>query len=564
MLIFVLVVSRFPVILAFFSIFAYACHHKSEKKEEVKVVIQNEADIDALMLEDLNDIRTRTISDSVLVIEKDTLFTYSYFDSILKPNQLLFYSKGKLTPLGDSVWHCVANAREYGLYPNTYHYSLLQLFKTKSRDSVSKQYNITALTNNELLLLDAYLLFGAHLSKGRFLNDSTLALWRRTALDSNWLDTMRIGLKTHQLSKTFRSLEPKHTNYHFLKTALKNYIAINDSLQWDSIASDHIADTIAWRKSIAERLKVTGDYNDTLNINDSLKLAKAIKSFQKKYHLEPDGKLGKYTKQALRLNKENSIRQIEMALEHWRWEPNKFPERYAFINIPSADMKVWEYDKKEKKDTLVMESRVVVGKPETKTPLLKSRINFIQIYPYWSVPYSIAWKEILPMVQRDTSYLRRKNFEVVNSRGEVLDIKNINFKKYSKDYLPVKFRQRIGGDNSLGICKFNFPNMYGVYLHDTNSKRYFKTFYRYQSHGCIRLEKFKDLARFLIRDDTLKLPYDTLEAYFSRTEQRRVDLKKSLPIYVRYYTAQTDSLANLQLYLDIYSKDERMMGLIYR
>lgn len=550
-------------ILAFALLYA-SCHQAPEKKTEVKAIVKHEQDVNGLVINELSGLYAGNVSDSVLIIEKDTLYAFRYFDSVRTRKELVFYNKGKLTPLGDSLWSCVSKAREYGLYPSTYHYELLQQFHKKRFDSITKEYNITALAYNELLLTDAYLLFGAHLSKGRFLNDSTLALWRPAILDSSWVSLMREGLSTKNISKTFHTLEPVHADYHLLKTALKNYIVATDSLQWDSISSTNVTDTAIWHQSIVTRLKATGDYDDTLKVSDSLKMAKAIKKFQKRYNLEPDGKLGKYTKHALRLSKETSIRQIEMALEHWRWEPAKFPERYAFINVPSADMHVWEYDKKEKKDTLVMMSRVVVGKPDTKTPLLKSRINFIQIYPYWSVPYSIAWKEILPMVQRDTSYLRRKNFEVINGRGEVLDIKTLNFKKYSKDYLPVKFRQRIGGDNSLGICKFNFPNPFGVYLHDTNSKRYFKTFYRYQSHGCIRLEKFKDLARFLIRDDTLKLPYDTLEAYFSRTEQRRIDLKKSLPIFVRYYTAKADSAANLHLFLDIYRKDERMMQLIYR
>ncbi len=540
------------------------CTTEPKVKEEVKIQVKNEIDVNALMVEDLKDILNQATSDTLFAINKDTLFAFSYFDSIRTPNKLLFFSKGKLNDLGDSLWKIISNARYYGLYPNTYHFNTLQFLKQKSYDSTNKQYNITALANSELLLTDAYLLFGAHLSKGRFLNDSTLALWRPKDLDSTWLPQLKNGLLTKTIHATFDSLEPKHKKYHLLKLALNNYIKQNDTLQWDSIVSTAITDTIAWKENIKERLKATHDYNDTLSVSDSLKLAKAIKQFQKRYHLEQDGKLGKYTKQALRSSKETSIRQIEMALEHWRWEPQKFPERYAFINIPSADMYVWEFDKKEKEDTLVMMSRVVVGKPETKTPVLKSRINFMQIYPYWNVPYSIAWKEILPMVQRDTSYLRRKNFEVVNGRGEVLDIKKINFKKYSKDFLPIKFRQRIGGDNSLGICKFNFPNLFGVYLHDTNSKRYFKTFYRYQSHGCIRLEKFKELAKFLIRDDTLKLPYDTLDAYFNRQEQRRIDLRKSLPLYVRYYTAQADSAANLNLYIDIYRKDERMMNLIYR
>lgn len=186
------------------------------------------------------------------------------------------------------------------------------------------------------------------------------------------------------------------------------------------------------------------------------------------------------------------------------------------------------------------------------------------VYPYWNVPYSIAWKEILPMVKRDTAYLRKKNFECVDSKGKVLDISKIPWSKLNKDNLPFKFRQRIGGDNSLGICKFNFHNKYGVYLHDTNSKRYFKTFYRYQSHGCIRLEKFIETAKFLIRDDTLKTPYDTLMAYFETPIQRQINIKKPVPIYTKYYSVIPDSAGGIHFFIDIYRKDEKMMEMVYR
>lgn len=537
---------------------------KQQPAPEVKVTVKEPADVNRLMKEALTQFWSEVANDSIGIINTDTLLTLQYFDSIRPRTELIFFNKGGFNALGDSLWQLVSGARQYGLYPETYHAGTIRGLQQRWFDSTKKEYNITALMQTELLLTDAYLLLGAHLNKGRFLNDSVLALWQPARLDSHWTDTLALGLKTKQLKKTLSTLEPRHKGYHFLKAAFQNFIRVTDSLAWDSVRSANISDTLAWKTAIKTQLTAQGYYNDSLPLNDSLKLAKAIRRFQVFHNLEPDGKLGKYTKQALGLNKEGLIRQLEMALEHWRWEPSRFPERYAFINIPSADMFVWEYDKKRKEDTLVMMSRVVVGKPETQTPLLKSKINFIQIYPYWSVPYSIAWKEILPVVQRDTSYLRRKNFEVVNSKGDVMDIKKINFRKFSRDYLPVKFRQRIGGDNSLGICKFNFPNTYGVYLHDTNSKRYFKTFYRYQSHGCIRLEHFKDLARFLIREDTLKIPYDTLNVYFERQEQKRIDVRKPLSIYVRYYTARADSTLQLQVYLDIYRKDERMAKLLYR
>ncbi|MDP3556032.1 MAG: L,D-transpeptidase family protein [Bacteroidota bacterium] len=545
-------------------LFLVACKNGSnDTSQKIEVKIPQAVNLEIQKI--LTEIHSNSIGDTLLEINKDTLISYKFFDKLRDKKNILFSNKGKLTLLGDSLFFIIKNARLYGLYPNDYHYTKLEKLTKKFYNQKEDYYDAAALAEAEILFTDAYLKFGAHLNKGRFNPDTILIEWNPKKLDTNWVSILKMGIQQNNLNLAFDSLEPKHAGYHFLKKAIRNYITENEKLNWDTISFKNISDTLKFKEDLKQKLIASGDYNDSLNLNDSLKLASAVKSYQKKFNLEQDGKLGKLTRQTLALSKEQTIRQMEMALERWRWEPTKYPERYAIVNIPSAEINVYEWDKKHKIDTLVLNSKIVVGKPETQTPTLKSKINYMLIYPYWSVPYTIAWKEILPMVKRDTNYLHKHNFEVINWKGEVVhDLSTLNWKKFSKEYLPVKFRQRIGDENSLGICKFNFNNKYGVYLHDTNSKRYFKTFYRYQSHGCMRIEKFVDLARFLIRDDTLRLPYDTLNVYFAREEQKQINLRKPLPIYVRYFTANVDENQKLNLFIDIYRKDEEMMKLIYK
>ncbi|MDO8999298.1 MAG: L,D-transpeptidase family protein [Bacteroidota bacterium] len=545
-------------------LFLVACKNGSnDTSQKIEVKIPQAVNLEIQKI--LTEIYSNSIGDTLLEINKDTLISYRFFDKLRDKKNILFSNKGKLTSFGDSLFFIIKNARFYGLYPNDYHYTKLEKLTKKFYNQKEDYYDAAALAEAEILFTDAYLKFGAHLNKGRFNPDTILIEWNPKKLDTNWVSILKMGIQQNNLNLAFDSLEPKHAGYHFLKKAIRSYINENEKLNWDTISFKNISDTLKFKEDLKQKLIASGDYNDSLNLNDSLKLASAVKSYQKKFNLEPDGKLGKLTRQTLALSKEQTIRQMEMALERWRWEPTKYPERYAIVNIPSAEINVYEWDKKHKIDTLVLNSKIVVGKPETQTPTLKSKINYMLIYPYWSVPYTIAWKEILPMVKRDTNYLHKHNFEVINWKGEVVhDLSTLNWKKFSKEYLPVKFRQRIGDENSLGICKFNFNNKYGVYLHDTNSKRYFKTFYRYQSHGCMRIEKFVDLARFLIRDDTIRLPYDTLNAYFAREEQKQINLRKPLPIYVRYFTANVDENQKLNLFIDIYRKDEEMMKLIYK
>jgi L,D-transpeptidase YcbB len=556
--------QRLSIISICFLIVFIGC--TNEKPTEIKLVeVEKAQDVNAEALDLLKNFYTGSIGDSLLILHSDTIYTFTFFRSVNFEEKLLFSENGVLNEFGDSLYYLLKNSQQYGLIAEDYHLSrLTNLIKNFYNDQ-QKSYNVSNVAESEILFTDALLKFGAHANKGRFHPDTLVREWRPAKLDTNWVSILKWGLTNNQFRKAFDSLEPKHEGYRFLKLAYQKYIHENKNLNWDTLSISSFQDSVALREALKQKLLNTGDYDDSLKLNDSLKLATALKSFQKKFNLEPDGKLGKYTKQALSMSKKQLIEQMEMAMERWKWEPSQFPERYAIVNIPSAEINVFEYDKKKKIDTLVLNSRVVVGKPENQTPQLKSKINYMLVYPYWNVPYSIAWKEILPMVKRDTNYLHKKNFEVINSKGEVIkDLSKVNWKKFSKDYLPVKFRQRIGDDNSLGICKFNFNNVHGVYLHDTNSKKYFKTFYRFQSHGCIRLERYVELARFLIRDDTLRLPYDSLNAYFGRQQQRQINLRKPLPIFIRYYTAKADSTTKLYLYLDIYRKDEEMIKLLHQ
>lgn len=494
-------------------------------------------------------------NDSILIIDSIQLKTYSFFKKkYLK--HLIWFNQSQLNSKGDSLIEIIKNCKYYGLISEEYNYSKIYNEISginKQKDSV----NISSLVKADLLMSDAYYLMGANLNKGRLYPDSLLLQVDFKKLSIGWDSILLSGINNNKIKAALDSLEPKHYNYRMLKKELAIILNDKNYFNFDSIPFISETDSLKKISLIKKNLTIQGFYDTLSSASDSVKLTKAINGFQKKWFIQPDGKLGKYTKQALSYNRDKIIKQISMSMERWRWEESKFPIKYAFINIPAFWLVVFE------NDTVVMQSAVVCGKPETQTPILKSKIDHLLIYPYWNAPQSIATKEILPAVQRDISYLEKKHFEVIGKNNEVLDYTKLPWKKYSRNYLPVRFRQRIGEENSLGILKFNFYNPYGVYLHDTNSKRYFKTSSRAQSHGCIRLEQFSQLADFLIRDDSLHYTHDSLQQYFSIQQQRKINLKNRLPIYTRYYTAHADS-TGLKLYLDIYRKDEELMKLLYK
>lgn len=245
-----------------------------------------------------------------------------------------------------------------------------------------------------------------------------------------------------------------------------------------------------------------------------------------------------------------TIQCVEVNMERWRSELNDFGERYVWINIPAYQLQVVE------RGRIVLESRVIVGQPITPTPTLNSVIKSISFYPYWHVPRKIAIEELLPSIQRDLSYLQRNNLDVLDRNGVVLNPATLEWKKFNEDYFPFSLRQREGSSNSLGIIKFVFDNPYAVFLHDTNAKGLFRTKYRALSHGCIRMEKPGELARYLVQEQ------DRVDNLIKRKLQTTISIPRPIPIYVRYLTCEVID-EKLICYNDIYGLDQAMIKLLY-
>jgi murein L,D-transpeptidase YcbB/YkuD len=236
-------------------------------------------------------------------------------------------------------------------------------------------------------------------------------------------------------------------------------------------------------------------------------------------------------------------------LERLRWK-KKRPDSYILVNTPSFKLMVVD------KDSVILETKVIVGKPETPTPELNSMIRSFIIYPYWHVPKSIV-KEILPHIQEDTLYLKRHNYDVLNSMGLPVKASAVAWQEYDAETFPYILRQREGSENTMGVIKFIFHNNYGVYLHDTNARRLFSKTDRALSHGCIRVHKAVALARYLIREDYIVSPED-LDQYMQLQHRMEVRLPKPIALYLDYFTCESVN-GEIHYYEDIYRKDELVL-----
>ena len=224
-------------------------------------------------------------------------------------------------------------------------------------------------------------------------------------------------------------------------------------------------------------------------------------------------------------------------------------ENYLFVNIPEFKLHVVEANKEKE------EFNVIVGKKKTPTPILSSNIEKVIANPYWTVPRSITF-EMLHKIRKDSTYLERNGFFVINGREEIVNPSNIDWN--TDDPLGNKYwlRQINSRYNALGQIKFIFPNDYSVYLHDTQSKNLFKLKDRTFSHGCVRLENPDKLAQYLT-DKFSKQDNGDIENILSESKRREISLSERIEIHIQYITCSTTKNAELIFYNDIYNLDTK-------
>jgi murein L,D-transpeptidase YcbB/YkuD len=218
------------------------------------------------------------------------------------------------------------------------------------------------------------------------------------------------------------------------------------------------------------------------------------------------------------------------------------------VNIPSATLQLYENNR------IVLESKLVVGRKSTPTPEFTGVIHEVILYPWYIVPKDIAIKEALPLIKRNTQYIEDNNLQVLNDQGQAVNPYTINWHTVTADSFPYTLRQSTACDNGLGMIKFNFQNLVGVYLHDTPWTVLFKMHRRYLSRGCIRIEKALELARYILKDNTSVI--DTLQPSSNLVNPQPVTYPASvkIPVYTMYNTAWFDTTGTIRFYEDVYSK----------
>jgi murein L,D-transpeptidase YcbB/YkuD len=249
-----------------------------------------------------------------------------------------------------------------------------------------------------------------------------------------------------------------------------------------------------------------------------------------------------------RQNPTGHLDQIRMNLVRWRWMPRELGDRYVLVNVPAYQMQVMEGEKP------VLAMRVIVGDPMHQTPLFSDQMTTIVFSPNWNVPESIIRKEMLPKLVDDPGFLQRQNIQVVGTSGEVIDEEAVDW--YDESAVGrLHFRQEPGPTNALGLVKFQFPNPFDIYMHDTPQDALFNKESRALSHGCIRLENPVALAQYVMRDNP-GWTTEKIAAAMNAGHEQAVALKQHIPVHIGYFTAWVNPDGSVTYTDDPYALDE--------
>ncbi len=410
-------------------------------------------------------------------------------------------------------------------------------------------------------LTDSLLRYLTDLSVGR-VNPRTLGydLTPQSRVDDLPTAVQR-ALTSGHLPDLVAAVTPQWTAYRDVQQALVAYRALAAAPAADAlptpVRSIREGEVYPGVFALHARLVAVGDLpGDTPAPEDdtlSPALVEGVRRFQARHGLEVDGVLGNKTIQALQVPFSTRVRQLELALERLRWLSGYLETDLVLVNIPMYRLWVWEAGATER--PAVFSTRVIVGTAlRTPTPVFTAMVSDVVLRPYWNVPASIARGELLPRARRDPGYLARNNYEIVLGDGDRSPVLPVN-----ADSLALvasgaaRLRQRPGPGNALGLIKFNFPNTYSVFMHDTPGRQAFERAERDLSHGCVRVQDPESLAEWMLRESGWFR--QAIVDATQRTESRSVVVRRPIRVVLSYSTAAVDADGTVRFADDIYRQD---------
>lgn len=443
----------------------------------------------------------------------------------------------------------LADAEDDGLNPDDYPIdALLEL-----RDSLD-DFDPENAAMAELFFSAFFISYAADLKIGR---TTPQKVDKRLFRNRKTIDVLRVltDLKKVNDPNTFLAgFESQNPHYKALKKMLAVYRLAAESMKWPKVPTGkniEPGESDPRIPAIRDIMIMTGDHpgeGETGELYDP-ETVLAISSFQMRHGLEAKGMIGKQTILALNVPPAERARQIMLNMERWRWMPENLGPHHFMVNLAGFDLT-------EVEDNGVVDRMdVVVGAVATQTPEFSEELEYVEINPTWTVPYSIATKEMLPKLRRNPMAYAG-DFEVFMN-GKLTSWGGINWNAYGAGKFPFTFRQKPGPKNALGKVKFMLPNPHNIYLHDTPAKDKFLATARAFSHGCIRLSRPMDLA-YRLAGEIAGWSKERIDAAFASGKTTRVALPERIPVHMIYATAFEGDGGSIEFRPDVYGRDRKL------
>ncbi|RJT22178.1 L,D-transpeptidase [Buttiauxella izardii] len=281
----------------------------------------------------------------------------------------------------------------------------------------------------------------------------------------------------------------------------------------------------------------------------SKELIEGVKRFQKWQGLGVDGAIGQLTRDWLNVTPQQRASLVALNIQRLRLLPKKL-DTGIMVNIPNYSLSYYLNGSE------VLASRVIVGRPDRKTPMMSSALNNVVVNPPWNVPPTLARNDILPKVRQDPGYLDRHGYSVLrgwSNNAESIDPWRVDWETITASNLPFRFQQKPGTQNSLGRYKFNMPSSDAIYLHDTPNHNLFQKDARALSSGCVRVNKASELANMLLQDAGWNDA--RISSQLKDGSTKYVNIRQTIPVNLYYLTAFVGEDGRTQYRTDIYNYD---------
>ena len=456
-------------------------------------------------------------------------------------------SGNQLTVCGEKVLDLLSHSDEEGLDPKNYNYAIEAV-------QAAQQGGSSGAAENALTSAMTKYISDVSFNPKRAGRETVMSTQR-----TNARDVVSKGMASGSCDWLSQP-EPAYTEYKQLKLLYRKYAHLQSMGPWPQVdinvklpPGDRDSNIPAVREILGRLGDLPKGRMGSRSNHYGDDLVDAVKKFQKRHALWPNGLIDSKTARELNKTPAERLRQIRVTMERWRWMPRNPGYRYIIVNVAGYHLEAFQGGR------LVMSSPLIVGADYRPTPVFKTRITSVKFNPSWNVPFKLAVEDHLPKLKQNPGYMYQHDMVITQGAGGSVNPYQINWHKYSKAHFPFSIRRRPGPNNPLGKIRFTSHNPYEIYLH-SNSEQY-KYLFDYPrrdfSSGCIRVKNIVEFTHYVFNEPG-KWTHERIIAHMQGTVTEEVKIKQPIPTYVTYCTVWTDEKGVPHFMPDVYGKDRHV------